>query len=255
MIITKHLPKKESLKKVIDSYYILYENENKVPYTIFPNTIKSILIGINTTFNYTNNNIIANFSKNDCSLCLLDNLQSNTFSINGASVIFQINFSSLGLCHFIKRSMTVLSVDMVVDDLFVKLKQVTEKHKNGTQENILQSIEYVLENAYQQKETEQLELAMQQLETSSTIKQVAIEANISYRTLNRYFEKYIGIKPSLFKRIYRFRKVLVDYDNNKLHMFYDESHLIREFKYFTGYTPCDFHKKLKNNNSDFYFEI
>ena len=71
-------------------------------------------------------------------------------------------------------------------------------------------------------------------------------ACLGYKQFKRIFSEYIGLNPKDFIQITRFRKTFnilqstpqisiskVAYDCG----YYDKSHLIKEFKMFTGYTP------------------
>jgi AraC-like DNA-binding protein len=69
------------------------------------------------------------------------------------------------------------------------------------------------------------------------------------RHIRRLFLKYVGVSPVLFKRIRRHQntlkamKVLLDQDLAGLAAeqgYFDQSHLIREFKQFLGTTPTQF---------------
>lgn len=75
--------------------------------------------------------------------------------------------------------------------------------------------------------------------------------HISERTFERRFEQYIGISPRLFARICRFQSTLrqltgrkyeklsdVAFDNG----YADQSHFIRSFKEFTGFSPLKLHQ-------------
>lgn len=77
----------------------------------------------------------------------------------------------------------------------------------------------------------------------STLSQTAC---LGYKQFKRIFAEYVGLNPKDFIQIMRFRKAFhilqstlqisiskVAYDCG----YYDKSHLIKEFKMFTGYTP------------------
>lgn len=72
------------------------------------------------------------------------------------------------------------------------------------------------------------------------------DLGVSERTLERRFSAWIGMSPKQYARIVRFhhayRGVLgagVDRDRLEAHLggYYDQSHFIREFRYFTGASP------------------
>jgi AraC-like DNA-binding protein len=78
-----------------------------------------------------------------------------------------------------------------------------------------------------------------------SIKDVAARAGCSTRQLERRFEDSVGISPKLFSRMQRFQGVLRIADgphSNWVHAaarcgYYDQAHLIRDFREFSGKTP------------------
>ena len=86
---------------------------------------------------------------------------------------------------------------------------------------------------------------------------------LSERTINRYFNKLVGINPTEYIHLIRFRSFIRqagDSGNHEsilskaLHAgFYDQSHFIRQFKKFSSVTPYRFFKGKENLSvSDFY---
>ncbi|MCU0356443.1 MAG: helix-turn-helix domain-containing protein [Cyclobacteriaceae bacterium] len=82
---------------------------------------------------------------------------------------------------------------------------------------------------------------------------LAKHLDISERHLENVFKSQIGVSPKLYNRILRFNKVFALMQNNPTHRpwqdiiqecgFYDQSHFIREFRYFTGTTPTSYFNK------------
>jgi AraC-like DNA-binding protein len=83
---------------------------------------------------------------------------------------------------------------------------------------------------------------------------------MSQRTLERYFQKQVGISAKKFLSVLRFRRILreigsqqsIDWADLAIrHGYHDQSHFVHEFKGFTGTTPAKF---LLNDPSlsDFY---
>ena len=75
---------------------------------------------------------------------------------------------------------------------------------------------------------------------------LAEQVGINISTLEKGFKKYVGISPKAFQKMVRFRNFyqsqLQSTDlEEKPHFYdfgyYDQNHLIKEFKYFTGRTP------------------
>lgn len=81
------------------------------------------------------------------------------------------------------------------------------------------------------------------------LKVLRADIRISERTFERRFREHVGISPRLYARICRFQSAMMQlqseeyskltdiaYDNG----YADQSHFIRTFQEFTGYTPSDF---------------
>jgi AraC-like DNA-binding protein len=74
-----------------------------------------------------------------------------------------------------------------------------------------------------------------------------------YKRLQRTFRDYIGISPKLYSRMLRFESIHNELRRMKetdwmnivaKYNFYDQPHLIKEFKFFTGITPNEFISKI-----------
>ncbi|NEU26755.1 AraC family transcriptional regulator [Paenibacillus polymyxa] len=92
------------------------------------------------------------------------------------------------------------------------------------------------------------------------VKELAEREAISERQLNRKFGQWIGISPKKFSEVVRFQSVLhsiqsdgsVDWTGLALkHSFFDQAHLIRDFRRFYGASPLTAAKDFRRL-SDFY---
>jgi AraC-like DNA-binding protein len=80
------------------------------------------------------------------------------------------------------------------------------------------------------------------------ISNVASRYGISSRYLQKLFLTYTGLTPKLYNKINRFQRSLRLVSQNDLSLtsiaydcgYFDQSHFIREFKSFTGYTPSGY---------------
>ena len=82
-----------------------------------------------------------------------------------------------------------------------------------------------------------------------SIDQLRSDTGFSYKKIERIFLREIGFVPKYLNRILRFQRVLQDIEVNNFKSFsdlaynnsyYDQSHLIKEFEYFTDYSPQEF---------------
>lgn len=87
---------------------------------------------------------------------------------------------------------------------------------------------------------------------SISLKQLQLELQLSERSFERKFKSYVGITPKLFSRICRFQtslSQLKEKSYNKLsdiafeNDYTDQSHFIRSFKEFAGFSPNQYQKQ------------
>ena len=86
-----------------------------------------------------------------------------------------------------------------------------------------------------------------------TIMELCEKNAISRTTLNKHFARHICKTPSQFKKILKFRNAVNKYasDNAKNNLtdiaygvdYFDQSHMTREFKSVTGFSPKEFFKR------------
>lgn len=126
--------------------------------------------------------------------------------------------------------------------------------------NLLKKLEKnTLFNSYSSINNERIILAINRIEDlkgNINIKDLSSLVCLSDKQFNRIFSDYIGINPKNFLRIVRYQSVLLKLQNsnikdaNKIDFldlvydfgYYDQSHLINNFKEFTGYTPKEYIK-------------
>ena len=84
---------------------------------------------------------------------------------------------------------------------------------------------------------------------SSRVAAAAADAGLSQKKFIRLFTDEVGVTPKLYLRVARFQKLLdrvwdmpsVDWAPlAAAHGYYDQPHLIRDFREFSGFTPCEY---------------
>ena len=71
----------------------------------------------------------------------------------------------------------------------------------------------------------------------------------SRTTINKHFDRHICKTPSQLKKIIRFRKAIQSHLENEINLsysldYFDQSHMIRDFRKLTGFTPKAFFSKI-----------
>ncbi len=90
---------------------------------------------------------------------------------------------------------------------------------------------------------------------SIRIADIADDIGISDRLLRKKFNQSVGVSPKQYSRIVRFQGFIGDflyankhqqnvYESTRDFSYYDDSHLIKDFKYFTQMTPSWFLEKM-----------
>ncbi len=86
-----------------------------------------------------------------------------------------------------------------------------------------------------------------------SIKDVAQKIDFSRQHLTRKFQRYTGLTPKFFSQVIRINRLIDIYKTNSIYGFgdlaqicgyYDQSHMINEFKKVTGVAPSLFFKKV-----------
>jgi AraC-like DNA-binding protein len=87
------------------------------------------------------------------------------------------------------------------------------------------------------------------------IRQFCEDSGIHQRTLERLFNKYVGIRPKFFQQLTRFQTVvrhIITARDTRLttvaheHDYYDQAHFINDFKRFAGCSPSQFLREQRS---------
>ena len=88
-----------------------------------------------------------------------------------------------------------------------------------------------------------------QSESHKTVRELARSINLSERRFIEVFRNEVGLTPKLYSRIKRFEQVLAFVQHNdspdfagvaQTYGYFDQSHLIRDFQQFSGFSPSTY---------------
>lgn len=250
-------PKNEVLAKYIEGYYFIAPAEQLVPlhYWTFPNNFFIVSITSNVDLELHESKIIVKKSQQEN---LVTNYVSRytdpiEVSCEGAINEITIYFKPLGINHFITKVEALFHQKNALD--FNPFPDFTEKMGNVLQQEnralqILQLEEYWL-SKLQVRDLSLLEKIIVNVEADLKIDEIARKYSISRQYLTKLFTQGLGKSPTEYRKIHRFRKVIakqkethsltaLSYEN----LFYDQSHLIKDFKQLTRLSPNAFFKKV-----------
>ena len=262
MQVFAYRPKHPDLQDCVDCIYILRQSENEFcRYISFPSVFTNLSILKSAALSYTEKNILIEERKNAHIQCIIrKNLLNPCFvEYKGSIEEFTIFFKPLGINHFPDLNKLASVPDKFIH--FIPEAKEEEMWQRVFSENELRIRIETIENylAAQKKSfyhpflEKAIELANQQ--PSMNNEDLAAILKISRKTLHHHFEQYLGLSPSQFRRINRFRKSIKEKQEKKdagsltelaySLDYFDQSHMIREIRSMTGFIPKDFYKNIK----------
>ena len=183
------------------------------------------------------------------------------FHASGQQDEICIDFTPAGFYHFFRfHAKTFLLQEDILSEAFGK--NATHYFEKVFAENDFfnrgQMIEtFLLNHFIKFPEINFLKEALYHIDQNCSgilISTLAAKMKCSERSIHRFFINYLDISPKEYIRVARFRKSIalqkkarpgltkIAYDCG----YYDQSHMIREFRYFSGSSPNDFFSSLKD---------
>ncbi|MNK00018.1 DNA-binding transcriptional regulator ChbR [compost metagenome] len=263
MKIKVYPPLNPLLKKYITCTYILTHSAEETPakYITFPSIFTIVSISEKSkTINKGNQLIIGQCDDNEIETHLVSDFNKPVYvqyegKINEITILFKplainsflehelnhyntSNFSEfLPFADYRKAMIEILSLQND-DEKIQAVESYWLSKLIGFQHHFLETI---------------LAEMMSEKNDALTITELCEKNAISRTTLNKHFGRHICKTPSQFKKILRFRNAVNKYasDNVKNNLtdiaygvdYFDQSHMIREFKSLTGLSPKVFFEK------------
>lgn len=254
MKFDKHFPT-DKLKDYI-KYYAVSENDLESKYKVFPSS--GLVIG----FQYKGQlATIRNSQENKLTSAGITGIADSYKIFKNSSDIgtILVYFTEIGFTHFSSNPANELfNLSLSLDDIFDKSKvnEVEEKlAMASTDKQRIIIVEQFLLTQFRNIQTDKLIVEAVKLIYQSKgtirIKELNEKLFISQSPFEKRFRKVVGTTAKKFASIVRFNSVLnnmsetktltdICYENN----FFDQAHLIKDFKQFTGDTPEKFKRFL-----------
>lgn len=268
MTIKIYRPENPILKKYIECFYILEQTseEPSATYFTFPSIYTIVTISEKTETLATKNKITTRY-------CLSKPIETNLVSNFNEPVLVsyegKINevttyFKPLGINSFIPNNLKYYSEGSFPD--FSPYEDYKEamaailsiEDQNGK----IRAIELYWLSKFRPFENALLtEVLIEMFDTNNVNQSMTKLSNTTGRsrtTINKHFDQHICKTPSQFKKIIRFRSAIQSQldDKNRVGMsytvdYFDQSHMIRDFKKLTGFTPKVFFSKTSTLEKGF----
>jgi AraC-like DNA-binding protein len=258
-------PKNALLRRYMDGYYFLTKrpDEPEIRYLTFPTNLSILSVARNATLELEENRATVQQSKNNFySLLIAHYIKPIEAVYKGAVDEVNFYFKPLGLHAFLPAS---LSYHPHNTALFIPYGDYKKNMLSILNEKDITVRQEMIEAYWLSKlvgfEHDFLYAVIDELtkpDDDISIQEIAKKYNTSRQTINKLFMRYLGKSPVNFKKINRFRETLSqktipgipDETLTALSyacLFYDQSHMIKEFKKLTGLTPKAFFKKIPLN--------
>jgi AraC-like DNA-binding protein len=261
MTIKVYKPTNPLLKKYIECFYILEQTpeENPATYFTFPSIYTIVSISEQTETLETENKItIKHCQSNVIETNLVSDFNEPVFvKYEGKINEITTYFKPLGLNAFIRNDLSHYSKGNFADfnphadykDSMAAILSI----KNPDER--IENIESYWISKLKPFEDLLLESVLAEMMDSGNLNQsmtkLSQKTGRSRTTINKHFDRHICKTPSQLKKIIRFRTAIQSHLENKNEIdlsynldYFDQSHMIRDFRKLTGFTPKAFFSKI-----------
>lgn len=260
MNIQHYKAKNVALRKYIDGYYFMVKGESELPvqYLSFPSNFSFVSTTQNSSVKISEEKIIVTPSKKQKIVTDLVVRYTKPFKI-----LFQeptneitIKFKPLGLNRFVPNLSNYFVNGFYMDfqpfdDLNIEMQSIFDIKNRDEQ---IERLETYWLSKLKNIELDRLETIVADVESEQSIAEISKKHQISRQYLNKVFFRNVGKTPSEYRKVFKFRRALQDFQKvNSLtelsykSLFYDQSHFIKEFKSLTNINPSLFFKNIHSN--------
>ena len=252
----------ELLKQFLEGYYFLSKPERgDIVYLTFPNNFVSVSVYRHTYISLSDNHaVISEDLKADFNSVLISNYKLPiTVTYCGRVDEITLSFKPSGinsfLADFSSYSQNQLNKFIPFEDYQHAMASILDEP--DIEKRILALENYWLSKLIKFENTllDALIADISVEESYVSISKLAFKHHTSRQNVNKLFNRYVGKSPNDFKKINRFRfalskKITAENQGKNLtsisyeSLFYDQSHMIKEFKNLTGLTPSEFFKQI-----------
>ena len=252
-------PSDQQLQPYIEKFIVLTGNRNKVVggdvVRIFPRAGPSLYINFACYFSKENLWMKSGMSGIHDQFYFLEHASGSTID----EIIIQ--FSSFGLSMFSEVNVHELKNNLIdpygvfgsgSSHLYEQLGNSAPKQRIDIIENAFKK--FIRDIKVEDQVIHKIAGAIMRDQVLPSPVDIERLSNLSFRQIERKFQRLIGVNMRLFNKIVRFEKSMSSMaaeESNKLltetayeYNYYDQAHFIREFKELSGLTPKEFRAEL-----------
>lgn len=250
LCVQRYKVRNETLLPFVKHIWHLEEKSADIHYQLLPTDHIDVLINLADSMYYE-----AEGRRLRAPSCHINGLRSNYSYIHqtGTASVYGITFYAYGLYPFIRRPLDlkdrIVGLDTLSPILSVKL---SEAALHGSAKEVIGRMEQALESewAVASGDLQKMELIRRFMDETAltSVREFCDQNQVNIRTFERITVRYTGYTPNILRQIKRFQVVsnqLVHRQSNLTDLAYvndyaDQSHLIKEFRRFSGKAPGKF---------------
>ncbi|HEY6391252.1 MAG TPA: helix-turn-helix domain-containing protein [Bryobacteraceae bacterium] len=233
-----------ALARYVQCFWTLRGSASMAPQTIFPDGRMDLVFQLGDPFEQVHENGIRVMQ----SRCLLAGQLSNPITIapSGDVRTLGVRFRPHGAQAFLRFPLNEVAGRILpLEDIWGRFAREILNRMEDARDPILQIESLLLEMLRPVESDAVLNRALDAIVRSNgaaPVADLASHAGISRRQIERVFLRRVGIGPKLFSRIVRFQHLLRAPQRDWAVMaadsgYFDQAHLIHDFREFTGQTP------------------
>lgn len=259
MKVTFYQPVHPILKKYIEGYYFVEKDAHHQPvrYLTFPDNYfivsacRDVSITQDKGWVEIHRSLTENLVIDFVFRCSVPTEIFYQQSVNEITVYFK----PLGIYHFFDADESTALQENIHFSDFKEMMNVVLKEFCRTKQ--IEMLENYWLSKFREKNLALPYAILADFETELNIEEIAAKNAITRQYVNKISKRYLAKPASEFRKIQRFRKVLISNKNSRNltelsyeHLFYDQSHLIKDFKELTRISPGKFfeHVNTEQNN-------
>lgn len=263
MEVKAYKPRNSVLSRYIECFYTLKctSEEKNTTYISFPSIFsmvclnaKSVIESRDEKFTFTHNpNALLKASL----FCNFDHVSWNTYQAKADEIV--IYFKPLGINAFIEKALK-----HYIEGSFVEFNPFEDYRPRmeeilaiGKDKDRIAALEDYWISKYQGFRHPFLHQVVDELlgeDNSCPLAHQALKHRISRATLNKHFDLHLCTTPSQFKKVVRFRNAMTRFTHKSSQEnladisycvdYFDQSHMIKDFRSLTQYSPKTFFSKI-----------
>jgi len=261
-------PKNELLHPYMEGYYFLakQENEPTVEYLTFPNNFSIISVYKDTEIEFSENKAIVSGKKNNKFSSDLICHYKKPIHVVCAGELNEVTFyfKPLGLNAFLDKPLCNFTNDFFsnfipFEDYTAEMMSILEERDSEIKREKIEQYWLSKLTGFKHPFLHKVVDDLMNVNNDYSVAELAEKYKTSRQNLSKHFETHLCKTPSDFKKIQRFREALRSKIGNNSHenltalsndlLFYDQSHLIKDFKSLTGLTPKAFFKNISSQEN------